>query len=313
MERLEQIFIAITILLIFGLFMVTGWFPIFYRPGRTVNITPYTTSPQPLTPSNTPAYTRTTSPPTSIGSSTSLNRESPTTSLWSLNISCEVISLENYTPSWLGSDHMPEIFSSNAHYDLWPRIGPYTVNCNDFYSKPYKCLVNIADAIVYGKVEDLLSINCSREQCQLTYLIKIINVFKGNITEEYIEVVVNAWPAREYLDNTSMINDLSMIAVPYPLIDIGFKYILFLKYVDEGKWYLLDDWVWGYYAYLVLDDQVYSLNLLNLSIKLEPEEIFDRENVAWWPKDYETLHETYTQLFTYCGSLEDFKAIINVS
>ncbi len=292
---------------LFILSIMIGTWPVFMHGPRTTITVIVTNTYAPS--SKTPGYIP------STGSSTIITGPGNANETPGYVAGCRVISLKNYTPVWRGSDHMPELFnppngSSYTIYDLWPNIGPHT--CSYFYEYPYKCLANVSDAVIRGKVEELTSIKCSGITCNLVYRVKVIDVYKGDINNDYVEIYVRAWPAREYLDNVSAIDDLSEIAVPYPLIDVGYEYILFLQYID-GKLFLIDDWVWGYHAYLVLGDNVYSLNLINISIKLDPEEVFVRDNVAWWPENYSKLHWIYTEVFTYCGPLEDFLRAMGVS
>jgi len=98
------------------------------------------------------------------------------------------------------------------------------------------------------------------------------------------------------------------VASPFPLLDPGNEYVLFLLVAHTGV-SVYHDFVWGLYAYLVKDGKVYSMNYIEYPVKLDPVEFFEDESINWkWGSyTYCELRQIAIQKLKACAvQLEDF-------
>ncbi len=141
---------------------------------------------------------------------------------------------------------------------------------------------------IMGRVEKILS--CAEQ------------LKKGGV----IELQYPAWLSRNtmmrILMNRSSVENITVqdIATPFPLPNIGNTYILFIRVTHKG-FRILYDYVWGPYAYIVLNNSVYSLNYIDYPVELKPEEFFDGYNIYWRPYSYEKLREIALEVFSVYG------------
>lgn len=126
-----------------------------------------------------------------------------------------------------------------------------------------------------------------------------------------IEVLVSAFIAIDSIQKDKL--DIGDVAYPFPLLNPGNKYILFLTVDIDGSIRLLQDWVYGLYAYLIKDDRVYSLNYIGYPILLDPVKFFNDQGIYWWNnKSYiELRQEALAKLSIYGEEVNTF--LLNIT
>jgi len=139
-----------------------------------------------------------------------------------------------------------------------------------------------------------------RQRETIDELISVIE--RGNV----IEVKVAAFIARESAGKTNL--SISDVATPFPLPEPGYQYLVFLKPELDGI-HVYYDYVWGPWAYLVLDGRVYSLNYVKppANVSLDPAKLFKSPRIYWKPYPYEQLRNAAIQKLSVRGEqLENF-------
>ncbi|MEB3816776.1 MAG: hypothetical protein LRS46_02385 [Desulfurococcales archaeon] len=144
---------------------------------------------------------------------------------------------------------------------------------------------------------------CDTAKKQHEIINNLISTIKENNT---IELIVPAFIAKEAVNKTNL--TLDDVATPFPLLEPGYKYIVFLDAELDGI-HVHYDLVWGPWAYLVLNGKVYSLNYVKPpdNVSLDPSELFKGSHIHWQPYPYDQLREIALQKLSANGeSLEDF-------
>jgi hypothetical protein len=148
----------------------------------------------------------------------------------------------------------------------------------------------------------------SPELCELARnQSRIIDNLISTIREgNTIELSVRAFIAKDSINKTNL--TISDIASPFPLLEPGNQYLVFVRPELDGI-HVYYDFVWGPWAYLIQDGKVYSLNYIKPSanISLDPTKLFKSPYIHWKPYPYEKLREIAIQKLSVNGeSLEDF-------
>jgi len=121
-----------------------------------------------------------------------------------------------------------------------------------------------------------------------------------------IELKVAAFIARESIGKTNL--SISDVATPFPLPEPGYQYLVFLDPELDGI-RIHYDYVWGPWAYLVLDGRVYSLNYVKppANVSLDPAKLFKSPYIYWESYPYEQLRNAAIQKLSVNGEqLENF-------
>ena len=144
---------------------------------------------------------------------------------------------------------------------------------------------------------------CNLTKRQHEVIKNLISTIKENST---IELIVPAFIAKESVNKANLtINDVS---TPFWLLEPGYQYLLFLDPRLDGI-HVHYDYVWGPWAYLVLDGRVYSLNHVKPpnNVSLDPSKLFKSPYIHWKPYPYEQLREIAIHKLSVNGvRLENF-------
>jgi len=144
---------------------------------------------------------------------------------------------------------------------------------------------------------------CDTAKKQHEIINNLISTIKENNT---IELIVPAFIVKGAVNKTNL--TLDDVATPFPLLEPGYRYIVFLDAELDGI-HVHYDLVWGPWAYLVLDGKVYSLNYVKPpnNISLDPSELFKSPYIHWKPYTYEQLREIAIRKLSVNGEqLESF-------
>ena len=131
----------------------------------------------------------------------------------------------------------------------------------------------------------------------------LISMIKEN---NIIELIVPAFVAKDAVNKISL--TLDDVASPFPLLEPQYRYVVFIDVELDGI-YVHYDFVWGPWAYLVLDGRVYSFNYVKPpdNITLDPSELFKTSYIYWKPHPYEQLRKIAIQKLSANGEqLESF-------
>jgi hypothetical protein len=144
---------------------------------------------------------------------------------------------------------------------------------------------------------------CSLAQNQSAIVNRAIeSVREGSI----VEIILPAFIAEDSASKSNLtIRDL---ASPFPLLEPGYQYLLFIDVRPDGI-HVHYDYVWGPWAYIIMDGRVYSLNYVKppANLSLDPSKLFESSYIHWEPHPYSQLREIALQkLSAYGDSLEDF-------
>ncbi len=184
----------------------------------------------------------------------------------------------------------------------------YEVGVLDVISKPSISIDEIKD-----KPCDYIVINNTRV-CDVEYDIYLRNKtieLLNNITEgKIIEVRVFAWLSKSVLNENTSVISIKEVASPFPLLNVGNEYIMFIK-VNPDSIELLYDHVFGLYAYIVVNGSVYSLNFIDYPVEQDPIKFFSDPRVTWHPYNYENLRQIALNNYgVYNLSINDFKNLL---
>ncbi len=137
---------------------------------------------------------------------------------------------------------------------------------------------------------------------------KTIKQLIDNITiGKEITLKMPAWLTKDAItsNNTKDVN-ICDVGSPFPLLDPGNTYVLFIR-VDKNGYSILYDFVYGPYAYMVVDGRVYSLDYVDYPVKMDPEKFFNADGVYWYPDNYEELRKMALERYSAHGiPLQDF-------
>ncbi|MEB3758651.1 MAG: hypothetical protein GSR87_02170 [Desulfurococcales archaeon] len=136
---------------------------------------------------------------------------------------------------------------------------------------------------------------------------EIIDNLISEIKEDnIIKLIVPAFIAVGSLDKANLtVND---IATPFPLLAPGYKYLVFIEPELDGI-HVNYDYVWGPWAYLILEGKVYSLNYVKPhgNVSLDPLKLFESPYIHWKPYPYKQLREIAIQKLSVNGEpLDEF-------
>lgn len=166
----------------------------------------------------------------------------------------------------------PHTDSPNPFRDLVDRgvgiaiVTVLSIECVDRYYDSFVSVVYKAkiDKVIVKPVNTIIissQTECIKapELCELAEKqSKIIDEFISAIREDNtIELLVSAFIAKDSMNKTAL--TISDIASPFPLLEPGYQYLVFLKPEPFGI-IVHGDYVWGPWAYLILNGRVYSLN-----------------------------------------------------
>jgi len=144
---------------------------------------------------------------------------------------------------------------------------------------------------------------CDSARRQHEIINHLISTIKENNT---IDLIVHAFIAKESINKTNL--TINGVATPFPLLEPGYQYLVFLDPRLDGV-HVHFDYVWGLWAYLILDGKVYSLNYIKppANVSLDPTKLFKSPYIHWKPYPYEKLREIATQKLSVNGEqLENF-------
>ncbi len=148
---------------------------------------------------------------------------------------------------------------------------------------------------------------CELAQNQYQLINSLLSEIKENNT---IKLKVTAFISENASNKTNLtIHD---VASPFPLLEPGYEYIVFLDVELDGI-YVHYDYVWGPWAYLIMDGQVFSLNTIKppSNITLNPTELFQSPTIYWRPYTYDQLREiAIEKLSVYGESVENFVSML---
>ena len=147
-------------------------------------------------------------------------------------------------------------------------------------SIPYTLLHNIEECSK-SKLNESCEILSSELEAMRSYLALIKE-------DGILEVRLTAFISKDAIGKKNL--TIKDVATPFPLLNPGNKYLLFLQITATGV-RVYYDFVWGPYAYLIKDDKVYSLNYIEYPVELEPIEFFEDDNISWEWGSY-----TYSEL-----------------
>lgn len=144
---------------------------------------------------------------------------------------------------------------------------------------------------------------CDLAKRQYEVINNLISMIRENNT---IKLIVPAFITRESINKTNLtIND---VATPFPLLEPGYQYLVFLNPRLDGI-HVHYDYIWGLWAYLILDGRVYSLNYVKPpnNISLDPSKLFKSPYIHWKPYPYEQLRKIALRRLSVNGEqLENF-------
>ena len=121
-----------------------------------------------------------------------------------------------------------------------------------------------------------------------------------------VELSVRAFIAKDSINKTKL--TIKDIASPFPLLEPGYQYLVFLKPELDGI-HVYYDFVWGPWAYLIQGGKIYSLNCIKppANVSLDPTKLFKSPYIHWKPYPYEKLREIAIQKLSVNGEpLENF-------
>ena len=165
--------------------------------------------------------------------------------------------------------------------------------------------------VIVGSVEEIRNVTVDdKGYAYVVYSVRVADVVKGDLVGEgdLVDVYVLAYLASDAMNKTTGLT-IEDVASPFPLLNPGNEYVLFLRETSDGRIMVYQDFVWGHYAYLVVDGRVYSLNYISYPVELRPEEFFTGEMINWMnpSHDYSALREeALSKLSVYGESLDDF-------
>ena len=173
--------------------------------------------------------------------------------------------------------------------------------------------IKIIHVIKNASISDTVSYNigeCSKsgELCEITSNEPgAMRRCSAQIREGHIlEVSLTAFISKDAIGKRNL--TIKDVASPFPLLNPGNEYLLFLQLATTGI-RVYYDFVWGPYTYLVRDGKVYSLNYVEYPVELDPTEFFEDENISWeWGTySYHDLRRIADQkLKAYAVPSEDF-------
>jgi len=144
---------------------------------------------------------------------------------------------------------------------------------------------------------------CELAKNQSRVIDNLISTIKEGST---IELSVRAFIAKDSINKTNL--TIKDIASPFPLLEPGPQYLVFLKPELDGI-HVYYDFIWGPWAYLIQDGKVYSFNYIKppANVGLDPSKLFKSPYIHWKPYPYEKLREIATQKLSVNGEpLENF-------
>ncbi len=101
-------------------------------------------------------------------------------------------------------------------------------------------------------------------------------------------VVVLSVPAYVAIDSFNKVLEgealsITDIASPFPLLNPGNTYVLFISPMGERSGVIIYDLVYGLYAFYVKDQRVYSLDRIAHPVSLDPVRFYeDSQEIYWW-------------------------------
>ncbi len=144
---------------------------------------------------------------------------------------------------------------------------------------------------------------CDLAKKQYEAINNLISMIKENNT---IKIIVPAFIAKGSANKTNLtVND---VATPFPLLEPGYQYVVFLDPSLDGI-HVHYDYVWGPWAYLILNGKVYSLNYVKPpgNVSLDPSKLFKSPYIRWKPYPYEQLRRIAIRKLSVNGEeLGDF-------
>ena len=150
--------------------------------------------------------------------------------------------------------------------------------------------------------------SCDQARKQYDTISNLISRIREGNT---IELIVPAFIARDAIGKSNL--SIRDVATPFPLLEPGYQYIVFLDPELDGV-HVHYDYVWGPWAYLVWEGRVYSLNYVRVpgNVSLEPSKLFSSPNIRWAPYPYNQLREAALRKLSASGvELNKFIARIN--
>ncbi|MET1160862.1 MAG: hypothetical protein ABWW65_07870 [Thermoprotei archaeon] len=151
---------------------------------------------------------------------------------------------------------------------------------------------------------------CELAKNQSRVIDNLLSMIRENNT---VELLVRAFIAKDSINKTNL--TISDIASPFPLLEPGYQYLVFLKPDLDGI-HIYYDFVWGPWVYLILEGRVYSLNYVKppANVSLDPTKLFKSPYIRWKPYPYEKLREiALEKLSIYGEKLENFISKITKS
>ena len=189
------------------------------------------------------------------------------------------------------------IKSVRRYHDIFAHV-VYSARIDKVIVKPVNT-ITIPPEVVCIKSPEL----CELAKNHSRVVDKLISMIREGNT---IELLVSAFIAKDAVNKTNLtIND---VASPFPLLEPGYQYLVFLKPELDGI-HVYYDLVWDPWAYLVLHGKVYSLNYIKppANVSLDPAELFESPYIRWKPYPYEKLREIAIQKLSADGEpLEKF-------
>ncbi len=186
---------------------------------------------------------------------------------------------------------------------------------------PLKELLSMDDiAVIIASIDNITGVQVENVYAYVVYGVKIERAIKNasipnaSLIKEgsILEVKLTAFISKDAIGKKNL--TISDVATPFPLLNPGNTYLLFLQITTTGV-RVYYDFVWGPYAYLIRDNKVYSLNYIEYPVELEPIDFFEDENISWeWGSyTYSELRQLAIQkLKAYAIPLNDFnKSLLN--
>ncbi len=180
---------------------------------------------------------------------------------------------------------------------------------------PLKELLSVDDiALVRASINNITGVQLENVYAYVVYEVKIDRVIKNasipntSLIKEgnLLEVKLTAFISKDAIKKKNL--TIKDVATPFPLLNPGNTYLLFLQITPAGV-RVYYDFVWGPYAYIITDNKVYSLNYIEYPVELEPIEFFEDDNISWeWGTyTYSELRQLAIQkLEAYAVPLDDF-------
>ncbi|WP_440060035.1 hypothetical protein ACSU1N_02465 [Thermogladius sp. 4427co] len=185
-----------------------------------------------------------------------------------------------------------------SRYDIYAHV-VYNARIDRVIVKPVNTITPPPETVCIKNPEICeLARNQSRVVDNLISTIRESNV---------IDLSVPAFIARDSTGKTEL--TISDIASPFPLLEPGYQYLVFITPELDGI-HIYYDYVWGPWAYLVQDGKVYSLNYIKppANVSLDPTRLFSGSTLIYWkPYPYEQLREIAVGKLSASGEpLENF-------